>query len=197
MCKMKTAVQILIVAFIGVACMMSCKKDSKGTDSKETLELGVISQEFITKNLVEPNLLKEFDLYSTYNVSWESPNNIKTTLFNKGWFPALNEWATTQKFAGFGIFDIDGICSVGKVWGLGAITEIPTSGYTNTVICEVGCGYVIRYSDAPFDFDFYTSHMLTYARMYVVEQIVNTSNEVIGAKVKYQYPFELAPPLNK
>ena len=29
-----------------------------------------------------------------------------------------------------------------------------------------------------------------YARMYVVEAIVNIYGGIIGAKVKYQYPFE-------
>ena len=180
--KMKIAVQILVVAFIGATCMMSCKKDRTETDPIGTLELGVISQEFVTENLVDPNGL-DFDLYSTFNLSWESPNNIKTTVFNKGWYPALNDWATTQKFAGFGIFDIDGICSVGKVKGLGNITEIPLSGYTNTITCAVGYGYVIHYSGAPW------ISQDSYARMYVVEKIVNPSNEVIGARVMYQYPF--------
>ena len=42
---------------------------------------------------------------------------------------------------------------------------------------ERGYGYVIKDVDG------------TYARLYVVDWIVSTSNAIIGAKVKYQYPF--------
>jgi len=34
-----------------------------------------------------------------------------------------------------------------------------------------------------------TTTITTYARMYVVESIVSTSGGVMGAKAKYQYPF--------
>jgi hypothetical protein len=69
------------------------------------------------------------------------------------------------------------IASVGKVAGLGNITRIPTSGFVGRNSVELGYGYVVACEDG------------TYARLYVVEWTKSTSGGIIGAKVKYQYPF--------
>jgi len=70
------------------------------------------------------------------------------------------------------------ISNVGKVNGLGNINKIPNSGYTEYCSVEIHNGYVIQMYDG------------TYARLYVVDWVVSTYNAIIGAKVKYQYPFE-------
>ena len=46
---------------------------------------------------------------------------------------------------------------------------------------EPGSGYVFKISDGYSD---------TYGRLYVVEWIVSTSGGIMGAKVKYQYPWK-------
>ena len=71
------------------------------------------------------------------------------------------------------------IASVGKVKGLGEIIKIPTSGFVRVVSVEPSYGYVIQIG----------KNSNTYARLYVVEWVKSTSGGIIGAKVKYQYPF--------
>lgn len=67
--------------------------------------------------------------------------------------------------------------SIGAVRGLGNITNIPTTGWASEVAVVPGNGYVAYANDK-----FY--------RMYVVNYILNTSNGIIGADVKYQEPFK-------
>ena len=105
-------------------------------------------------------------------------------------------WCNPDNFHLYGGWDYYGgtyydryisICNIGAVSGLGNITKIPTSGYTVparnnwSIACETGHGYVIKLEGgfAPL-----------YIRLYVVEAIVSTSGGIMGAKVKYQYPFE-------
>jgi len=94
------------------------------------------------------------------------------------------------------------ICDVGSISGLGNITKIPLSGFTTPiaivdvgVACERGHGYVIKFEDHYEDVygvngDFYIINKEVYVRLYVVEKIISTSGGIMGAKVKYQYPFE-------
>ena len=76
-------------------------------------------------------------------------------------------------------YDMQGnqIANIGKVNGLGAIKRIPNSGFVSQTSVEPGCGYVIK------------GYNGTYARLYVVDWTTNTSGGIIGAKVKYQYPW--------
>jgi len=69
------------------------------------------------------------------------------------------------------------IANVGKVSGLGSIVKIPSSGFASQIAVEPGCGYVINIQDE------------TYVRLYVVKWETDTSGGVMGATVKYQYPF--------
>jgi len=71
------------------------------------------------------------------------------------------------------------IANVGKVKGLGAITKIPSSGFVKQTSVEKGYGYVIFIKENGL-----------YARLYVTDWVLSTSGGIIGAKVKYQYPFE-------
>lgn len=79
------------------------------------------------------------------------------------------------------------MCTLGDVKCLSSIKSIPNSGFTkpvnvkqNQIACEPGYGYIIKVSD--------NSGNSFYVRLYVVEYLVN-STSVIGAKIKYQYPF--------
>jgi len=82
------------------------------------------------------------------------------------------DWASWHHTEG-----LSTIANVGKVLGLGSITRIPNGGFISTVAIEKGHGYVVQVNDG------------TYARLYVVDWVVNKYNEIIGAKVKYQYPW--------
>ena len=81
------------------------------------------------------------------------------------------------------------ICNLGAMRGLGNITNIPQTGYTNPgnvnkeVACEIGNGYVIKFEGGAL-----TAPL--FVRLYVVESIISTSGGIMGAKVKYQYPFK-------
>jgi hypothetical protein len=85
------------------------------------------------------------------------------------------------------------ICDLGTMRGLGNITAIPSTGFSTpstnnaSIACEPGHGYVVKveqynYSGGDMIFSMY-------ARLYVVESIVSTTGGIMGAKVKYQYPF--------
>jgi hypothetical protein len=79
------------------------------------------------------------------------------------------------------------LANLGEVEGLGAITEKPTSGWTNATAVEANCGYVVRfkhsYDVAAPGLPYY------YYRMYVEKMLTDVYGELIGAKVKYQGPF--------
>lgn len=74
--------------------------------------------------------------------------------------------------------------------GLGNITKIPQTGFTipeesnTSVACETGHGYIVKFTFSPT-----VSDSILYVRLYVVESIISTSGSIMGAKVKYQYPF--------
>ena len=70
--------------------------------------------------------------------------------------------------------------SIGAVYGLGNVSTIPTTGWTNQIAVKPGNGYVAydRYSN-------------TFYRIYVEDYIeAAVTGGVIGAEVKYQKPFK-------
>lgn len=69
--------------------------------------------------------------------------------------------------------------SIGKVRGLGNVSDIPTSGWASQVAVNPGYGYV-AYNGG--DRQFY--------RIYVEDYIVSTGGGIIGADIKYQTPFK-------
>lgn len=78
--------------------------------------------------------------------------------------------------------------SLGAVDGLGSVTFIPTAGWAEAVAVIQGNGYIARNTTESYiDGDVYYNY--NYARMYVVDYIIGTNNDIIGATVKYQYPF--------
>ena len=120
--------------------------------------------------------------------SWTSSNHIQITC--SAYYPEFN-----QSFFDQENFQYLSICSVGKVKGLGNITKIPASDCTNIGLgkfelsfsYDAGYGYVIKTND-----DFVLSSP-TYVRMYIVGPVVNSEGDIIGAKIKYQYPFVPLP----
>lgn len=71
--------------------------------------------------------------------------------------------------------------SLGAMKGLGNVTYIPETGWANKVAVNPGEGYVCASIG---------NTGVTYIRMYVVDYILSSISEgVIGANIKYQYPF--------
>lgn len=80
------------------------------------------------------------------------------------------------------------IVNVGKVAGLGNITEIPTSGWKEKAAVVPGEGYVLRWSR----YDSYTGITeQSFARVYVVGYMESTTGGIMGAQIKYQCPFQM------
>lgn len=68
--------------------------------------------------------------------------------------------------------------SLGKMKGLGNVTKIPETGWQSSVAVKPAYGYVAKWGNR-------------YCRLYVVQELLAAgTNGVIGAEVKYQYPFE-------
>ena len=172
----------ILIVVVAATCLSSCEEEKVLPDPHGTIELNIgdIQEQFMIRDT--DRMGERYWLHHTYSVSWTPPSNIQVKREAKGCYP---EWCyTDEPWMGFGTFDIDAICSVGKVAGLGNITKIPDSGYASKVSCSAGFGYVICYDDGSDD-----ANSKTYARMYIVEEITDPSGVITGAKVKYQYPF--------
>ncbi len=84
-------------------------------------------------------------------------------------------------------YDVE-IASVGKVNGLGGITEVPGFGWSSEVSVFVGHGYVVRcrYREYIYGSGEYTDYSdYTYTRIFVHDEIVSTGGGVIGYTVSY------------
>lgn len=73
------------------------------------------------------------------------------------------------------------LVDIGKVSGLGNIVTIPDDGWKSKTAAIVGHGYILRGSGWAQG---------TYARLYIVEEMVATTGGVMGYTVKYQCPME-------
>lgn len=71
------------------------------------------------------------------------------------------------------------IASIGQVAGLGNITDIPLTGWSDNVAVTIGNGYV-----------YYDGNQ--YYRIYAVQWLyeAGTTNAIIGVELKYQAPFK-------
>jgi len=76
---------------------------------------------------------------------------------------------------------------LGKVNGIGEIKSLYEKGLSpfftsdESIACEEGSGYIIST---------WAKMFTCYIRLYIIEPILNKEKEIIGAKVKYQYPFK-------
>ena len=82
--------------------------------------------------------------------------------------------------------------SLGKMKGLGNVVEIPQRGWNASVAVSTGNGYIARARHYYIDVVDGIIYYYTYARLYVVKEIVGTSGMVIGYTIKCQ-AFALAP----
>ena len=186
--KKQMMTKLFVVAlFIIATCLTSCKKDDEKAipDPEGTIEcnIGVEKCEILLGGLIDDDI---YISHSTpvdihVNLLWAPPDNFSMTI--SGYYPEQHLWITDIPKYGYGTFTSSIICNVGRVRGLGDITEIPDPDcFDNKLYSKAGYGYVIKFPNSILK-DFYV-------RMYVVGPIRNTSDKVIGIKVKYQYPFE-------
>lgn len=173
---LKISAFLLIVSFLFAA---GCGKSDDDGGSNKNKNNGKTENVPDPEGTITANIAEEvYVLFGGYGVSWTRPDNI-----------------AVSGGSGYNVSDLISICNVGQVKGLGSITTIPVLGYTNptaygtnkSMSCDVGCGYVIKMERWEYLSNYPTYS--TYARMYVVEKIISTSGGIMGAKVKYQYPF--------
>lgn len=74
----------------------------------------------------------------------------------------------------------DKLLSVGKVQGLSSVRNVSAVGWSSYVLVQPGYGYVVRNG---------SWSRYKYARLYVEDYVTTTSGGIMGAKIKYQYPF--------
>lgn len=74
----------------------------------------------------------------------------------------------------------DKLLSVGKVQGLSSVRNVSAVGWSSYVLVQPGYGYVVRNE---------SWSRYKYARLYVEDYVTTTSGGIMGAKIKYQYPF--------
>ncbi len=156
-----------LLVFSLLCVIPSCKDDDKedndGTNNGNNTEKPVPDPE----GTITANLGRIF-LGGGFNVDWISPNDMQRT--------------PDHCMGGdCGYYRIS-FCNVGEVSGLGSINKIPTLGYAPTAACEKGHGYVIKC-------EINGQQEVSYARLYIVEPIISTGGGIMGAKVKYQYPW--------
>lgn len=158
---------LLCIAF-GALLFSSCSKDDDAENGSE-----VINPD---KNVPDPNGT------ITLNIMVGDDDNKSVY---------INDFGTIQINSAYNFVGGGSDCSfvsLGKMKGLGNVTAIPQDGWNRYVAVNPGDGYVARYSYS----DYYYSRN-TYARLYVVSEIVGTAGNVIGYTVKCQAPFVFAP----
>jgi hypothetical protein len=177
----------MVTLFVVATCLASCKKENASSflpsDHERTIECSIGLEEcnLLFMNCVCDDLVETMTVDVHVKLLWTPPDNFSMAI--SGYFHEPDVWITDLPKHGYGTFTSSIICNVGKVKGLGEITEIPNSDcFDDKLRSNAGYGYVIRFPN-PLISDYYV-------RMYVVGPIYNTSKEVIGVKVKYQYPFE-------
>jgi hypothetical protein len=156
-----------------------CDKDNQDNPDNSDPEETIVPdpEGTITANISKSSSI-DVSTANTYFgvIRWDSPDNFYLTV-------NMSPFTGTFRYS---------ICNLGAMKGLGNITSIPSTGGFTTpshlndeVACETGHGYVMKF-DRGNDV---VTEKIVYVRLYVVESIVSTSGGIMGAKVKYQYPF--------
>lgn len=159
---------LLCVAF-GALFFSSCSKD----DDAENDNGGVVINP--DKNLPDPTGTV------TLNIMIGDDENKRVDINGFGTIQINSAY----NFVGYG-YNYSFV-SLGKMKGLGNVTAIPQDGWNRSVAVNPGDGYVVRCKR------YYDAEQYTYARLYVVSEIVGTSGGVIGYTIKCQAPFVFAP----
>ncbi len=165
---MKTT-RFLLTAFAAAMMMTACEGDDNMKSVPDPA--GTITANISASTDIS---FSETGNHEAWYLWWTTPNNFVI---------ASNSYFTTSNFDFYRIC----VCDVGRVGGLGSITEIPTSGYSqqitdedDSIACQVGHGYIFKMEKLYYG---QPTGDISYVRLYVAEKLTN------GAKVKYQYPF--------
>ena len=147
--RIKTVLFIVLMAFLCIP-FASCTKDNGGGGGGND------------NTGIEFRILAGTDAYSGAN-HLELEENV-----------LLFMGSTNNFFMGYGVE----IASVGSVYNLSGVRNVPESGWVREIAVHPGYGYVIRYGDE------YDGYM--YARVYVEDWILSTDGGIIGAVLWYE-----------
>lgn len=113
-------------------------------------------------------------------ISWTPPNNLELT-GSQYW--SRNSYIWYEEISIYKIGFINGINDINFIPETDY--SIPANGYRkdSSITCEPGCGYVIKLTNC-------IEGKTIYARMYIMESILNSNGKIAGAKLIYQCPFE-------
>lgn len=164
---------MLMLMTISVA-IVSCKKDSaspSGGSDPETPITPPVHEDpegTITVNLRnDGGSLALF--FNYYSISINSSNN----------------FVSNSEYVSF--------VNVGEVDGLGYVYEVPNTGWISQLAVIPENGYIVRYHQLGGKDNSSGNRDYFYARIYVVEYLLNVYNEIIGAVLKYQDNWDPFP----
>lgn len=163
---------ILFLSVFSLVVFTSCKKEEPEKPKDPVYKVlpdptGTVSKDFQNTS--------EFIHFTTgslqYYLGWKKPNHL--TIGHPEY--------------GCGIYDI------GEVKCLANITSIPAYnngyGWKGVKDCKFNHGYVGRYLKEFNSATDMSKNTYEYVRLYVEDRIVNERGELVGVRVKYQYPF--------
>ncbi len=122
---------------------------------------------------------QEFDAQETVEVFFGVDKNINFHITHH--YGDASNWGWFQNEGGE-------LADLGKVSGLGDVTDIPETGWATTIAATKGHGYVLRYKHSiNMNDDSFPMH---YATIYVEDYLMGSiSGGVIGIKMKYKNPM--------
>ncbi|MDR0968938.1 MAG: hypothetical protein LBM67_00155 [Lentimicrobiaceae bacterium] len=160
--------RIFLLGMLAAFLVCGCKKNDDPVNPSNPDTPVADPEGTITANISETTHINvpEFG-----TIAWVNPNNFSLSSSNDNILVS--------------------ICDKGAMKGLGNIVKIPETGYTvptsdiiTGVACQIGHGYVIKFERQQ------STNPPVFVRLYVEETITNAFDEILGTKVKYQYPFE-------
>ncbi len=160
----------LVAMTLGVA-MTSCEKEGPNGSSTDTPLPGSITVKMRNGDNGSTTIYMDKNNQGGYAYVYiNSANNFDYT--------AYNGYSDEH-------YDV-GIASVGKVGGLGYITDVPSSGWSDEVSVFVGHGYVVRWRTGIWvGTEVIYVEDYNYLRLFVHDEIVSTGGGIIGYTVSY------------
>jgi hypothetical protein len=161
---------LTMVLMLGIIAYSECENCSINPDNPAPDPEGTVTVNISESTRIDVG--NSVDRFNYAGIKWTDPNNF--------YLKADHLYCRVS------------ICDLGIKPCLGNIAIIPSTGFTvpagenNSVVCEPGHGYVVKFEGGVYPLD------IIYVRLYVTEYIVNATGNIVGAKVKYQYPFKPA-----
>ena len=168
--------------FLGLSVLfVAC--DKMADDPEDTIENSISNNQAITFHTDERR----------FTLQWEQPENFA--------FRPLSSAITNDEGESVSVPYVQiSLCDAGRVKGLGDITAIPTTGFSNPYSdpsqfntsfgYTVGHGYIFKVETLSRTINPTPTGEVYYVRLYVQKTVVSNVLGPFGAKVSYQYPFE-------